>query len=718
MADEDLTLGIGFSDEDPSRPATKSLSLDFDELTDQFKKKRISSIFSLKAIESAGTTVVTGAAGAVVAIATSAALIGSKAINDYRKLEESEVKLKAILSNRGVETQKAAQKVFDFANSMQEITTFSRGTIIEASALIAGVTGFTDNKLTDATKIAIDLAATMGEDLSSAAIKVGRALNDPAQGMQALARSGVIFTENQKKYIEVLVASGRIDEARSILKEDLEGRFGGVAEQMAQGTGAFTILANELKALSEEIGRTIAPELIVVAEKLNSIAKDIRETSETWIYIKAFVIGNVVASVATFQALFEGKLFDKPENPTNELNETIGRRFARFMIGSAGLLFSDNLVTTYNKAFNESVQLTFDLEDKFAASQEELARKTSAQDLANIKDQKISDGKNFLQLEEKKYKDQIEKRLTFNQILVLYQKEVDNNLQAKENEIENYNIRLNELKDLLITYYSETRQKLIDEEREKLFQAQLTLEEETSLAFKKIEAEHKLDVDKDRADLRKKRLAGTEDFLFLRNTLIKDFADANIAHNEAVNKMLLFLDETKALFLMDSSSTATTGQISTIGGIAIASANASKATANIQNDIMYKIKMFILLEKLAEEIAHALGFFSIFNPLVWYYIQTIAWITFEKLVADSGVNGVGFNLAGGSSGELPANVGQYIAHFNQNEIVITESLADKIKKGGRSLQGRAFGGSQRPMTMAFSVPSGLEQSLSIQARRM
>jgi len=717
MADEDLTLGIGFSDEDPSRPATKSLSLDFDELTDQFKKKRISSIFSLKAIESAGTTVITGAAGAVVAIATSAALLGSKAINDYRKLEESEIKLKSIFSNRGVETQKAAQKVFDFANSMQEITTFSRGTIIEASALIAGVTGFTDSKLTNATKIAIDLAATMGEDLSSAAIKVGRALNDPAQGMQALARSGVVFTENQKKYIEVLVASGRIDEARSILKEDLEGRFGGVAEQMAQGTGAFTILTNELKSLSEEIGRTIAPELIVVAEKLTEIAKNIRETSETWIYIKAFVIGNVVASVATFQKLIESR--DPTLTKLSLLPELIpGQRFSILMVQTAKVLLNNDFVAFYNKAFDDSVALTFDLESKFAESQEALATKTAAADFAAIKDQKIGDGKNFLQLEQKKYKDQIEKRLSFSQILVLYKKEVDNNLLAKENEIENYNIRLNELKDILITYYSETRQKLLDEEREKLFQAQLTLEEETSVAFKKIEAEHKLDVDDDRAQLRKKRLSGTEDFLFLRNTLIKDFADANITHNEAVNKMLLFLDETKALFLMDASSTATTGQISTIGGIAVASVQASKVTANIQNDIMYKIKMLILLEKLAEEIAHALGFFSIFNPLVWYYIQTIAWITFEKLVADSGVNGVGFNLAGGSSGELPANVGQYIAHFNQNEIVITESLANQIKKGGRSLQGRAFGGSQRPMTMAFSVPSGLEQSLSIQARRM
>lgn len=82
---------------------------------------------------------------------------------------------------------------------MQSVTTYGDETVIEAQALLLTFTKIGKETFPQALESTLNVATAMGTDLKSAALQVGKALNDPVLGMTALSRSGIQFTEDQKK---------------------------------------------------------------------------------------------------------------------------------------------------------------------------------------------------------------------------------------------------------------------------------------------------------------------------------------------------------------------------------------------------------------------------------------------------------------------------------------------------------------------------------------
>jgi len=96
----------------------------------------------------------------------------------------------------------------------------------------------------------------MGTDLKSAAVQVGTALNDPILGVSALARSGIQFSEDQKKMIKSLVDTGKHAEAQRVILKELESQFGGAAKAGAQGLGgALSQLGNAFGDMLETLAK-------------------------------------------------------------------------------------------------------------------------------------------------------------------------------------------------------------------------------------------------------------------------------------------------------------------------------------------------------------------------------------------------------------------------------------------------------------------------------
>jgi hypothetical protein len=62
-----------------------------------------------------------------------------------------------------------------------------------------------------------DMSVALGQDMSSSAIQLGKALNDPIKGVSALQRVGVSFTASQKEQIKTLVQSGRTMDAQKLI---------------------------------------------------------------------------------------------------------------------------------------------------------------------------------------------------------------------------------------------------------------------------------------------------------------------------------------------------------------------------------------------------------------------------------------------------------------------------------------------------------------------
>ena len=145
------------------------------------------------------------------------------------------------------------------------------------------------------------MSVALGQDTTTSAMQLGKALNDPIKGMTALRRVGVTFTEAQEKQIKKLQESGDTMGAQKIILRELRDEFGGSAKAAGETFGGQINILRErfnnwagdmvgkaipmLKRLFEWFNDKIVPVVSHVAEEImpllrsaiGSIADTIRE---------------------------------------------------------------------------------------------------------------------------------------------------------------------------------------------------------------------------------------------------------------------------------------------------------------------------------------------------------------------------------------------------------------------------------------------------------
>lgn len=178
-------------------------------------------------------------------------------INAVSEQEHVTAQLEARLRSTGGVAGQTMQQMQALGAQMQRTTKFSNEQVESAQALLLTFTRVQGDVFPATIRAAADMATAMGQDLNSSIQQVGRALNDPIQGLQALTRSGVQFTDAQKDMIKALVDTGRTAEAQAVILAELETQFGGSAEA-ARNTlgGALAALKNEFDDLLKRVGQS------------------------------------------------------------------------------------------------------------------------------------------------------------------------------------------------------------------------------------------------------------------------------------------------------------------------------------------------------------------------------------------------------------------------------------------------------------------------------
>ena len=121
----------------------------------------------------------------------------------------------AVLKSTGGVAGVTAQQVDELANSLLRKTGIDDEAIQSAENMlltftnVRNVVGDQGNIFDQATTAALDMSTAMGTDLQSAALRVGKALQDPIRGSTALRRVGVLLTKQQEAQIATLVKNGR-----------------------------------------------------------------------------------------------------------------------------------------------------------------------------------------------------------------------------------------------------------------------------------------------------------------------------------------------------------------------------------------------------------------------------------------------------------------------------------------------------------------------------
>jgi lambda family phage tail tape measure protein len=221
------------------------------------------------------------AAGAALAL-VSVGLVSS--LKQAAEAERSYRRLEAVLKATGYASGLTGKEISDFAESLEETTLVSAETAMDAVAILATFRSISGDTFTRALKLAQDLSAVFGQDLRSSATQLGKALEEPVEGLNALRRVGVSFTASQRDTIKTLVETGQVAEAQKIILDTLEKQVGGAGAAEATGlTGAANRLSDSWGNLLKQIGRTPAiagtaeSALDLLARVLDRVRKGLEE---------------------------------------------------------------------------------------------------------------------------------------------------------------------------------------------------------------------------------------------------------------------------------------------------------------------------------------------------------------------------------------------------------------------------------------------------------
>lgn len=169
--------------------------------------------------------------------------------------ESALAQLNATIKSTGGAAGLSSDQVVAMAQGLQKVTTFGDDAIISMASQLLTFDKIGGESVPRATEAILDLATKMNGDLKGAALQVGKALNDPVQGINALTRSGVSFSEAQKDVIKSLVETGDVAGAQAVILSTLEGQMGGSARAARETFGgAVTALQNAFGDLLEGSG--------------------------------------------------------------------------------------------------------------------------------------------------------------------------------------------------------------------------------------------------------------------------------------------------------------------------------------------------------------------------------------------------------------------------------------------------------------------------------
>ena len=225
----------------------------------------------------------------------------------YRDQEIQEQKTTALLERTGNVAGATANDVFELASSLQQVSIYGDEVILSAQNILIGLAKLDKDGLKKASQATLDLASFMGTDLNTAALQLGKALSSPAEGLSALGRSGIKFTQEQQATIKALDEGGQKAQAQAMILDTLNQRYGGLALAATNGTGKIIQLENAISDVGEELGRAFTPALSKAAEAMIPFFKYVAESPQL-IRTAAAVIGIATALTGLATAFAVGTL--------------------------------------------------------------------------------------------------------------------------------------------------------------------------------------------------------------------------------------------------------------------------------------------------------------------------------------------------------------------------------------------------------------------------
>lgn len=188
------------------------------------------------------------------------------AIDAAKESAAVNAQLEAVLKSTGQAAGVTADMARDLAGALEKTSLFEDEAVLAGENLLLTFTNIGKDVFPTATQAIVDMSQSLGQDMKSSAIQVGKALNDPIAGITALTRVGVSFTEEQKEQIKAMVEAGDVAGAQKLILAELNKEFGGSAKAASDAAGASERLKDRQNELSEQIGAKLLPVQLAISE--------------------------------------------------------------------------------------------------------------------------------------------------------------------------------------------------------------------------------------------------------------------------------------------------------------------------------------------------------------------------------------------------------------------------------------------------------------------
>ena len=205
---------------------------------------------------------------------------------ENRSLERLQATLEATGRNGEISVRR-----IDAAASVLEDTLFAdKQAIIDASAELAIMENVSSSLFERIFTTAADLSAVLGTDIRNAITDLGRALEDPEEGMTRLRRQGIFISDGLTGQIIQLQNQNRLYEAQSLLLDEIDSKVGGTAEQMADVSAALsfsTAVGKFQGAFGQYLTDVFGPAIQAAASGISFLADRLDDIHA---YISSFTI--------------------------------------------------------------------------------------------------------------------------------------------------------------------------------------------------------------------------------------------------------------------------------------------------------------------------------------------------------------------------------------------------------------------------------------------
>lgn len=221
------------------------------------------------------------AAAMGAALVAGAVAFGKSAMDAAGEAMKVNAQTEAVIKSTGGAAGVTAKHVADMAHSLQGLSGVQDETIQTGANMLLTFTNVRNEAgkgrdiFDQATKTMLDMSVAMGSDAQTAAMQLGKALNNPTEGLGALRRVGIQFTDSQKDQIKVLQASGDMVGAQSVMLAELQRQFGGSAAAAGEAMTPFERLKLKFGDFQEEVGMRLIPVIEKVSDWLGRVVPPI-----------------------------------------------------------------------------------------------------------------------------------------------------------------------------------------------------------------------------------------------------------------------------------------------------------------------------------------------------------------------------------------------------------------------------------------------------------